>query len=78
MEPVQTIQYPVQRPELKRNYPVIWLIGSSFFSFIGSQVYLIAIPLIVLQLTGSPLAMGMVAALEKMPNWLLPLAGSAH
>ena len=31
MEPVQTIQYPVQRPELIRNYPVMWLIGSSFF-----------------------------------------------
>ncbi|UOR10768.1 MFS transporter [Halobacillus amylolyticus] len=44
-------------------------------SFLGDQIYLLALPLIVLALTGSPLAMGIVAALERLPVLLQPLAG---
>ncbi|WP_079479831.1 MFS transporter [Halobacillus salinus] len=51
------------------------LIGSNFISFFGDQMYVIALPLIVLALTGSPLQMGIIAALERLPVLLQPLAG---
>ncbi|WP_231566568.1 MFS transporter [Pontibacillus marinus] len=62
-------------PELKRNYPVFRLMGSNLVSFFGDQIYLIAIPLIVLAITGSPLSMGIVAALERLPVLFQPIAG---
>lgn len=62
-------------PPLTKNYPVFRFIGGNLISFFGDQVYLIAIPLIVLAITGSPLSMGIVAALERLPIILQPLTG---
>ncbi|HET7627084.1 MAG TPA: MFS transporter [Bacillales bacterium] len=62
-------------PPLKRNYPVFRFIGGNVVSFFGDQIYLIALPLIVLALTGSALSMGTVAALERLPILLQPAAG---
>ncbi|MCA0987508.1 MFS transporter [Guptibacillus algicola] len=49
--------------------------GGNLISFFGDQIYLIAIPLMVLALTGSPLSMGIVTALERLPILLQPLTG---
>lgn len=49
--------------------------GGNLISFFGDQIYLIAIPLMVLSITGSPLSMGIVTALERLPILLQPLTG---
>ncbi|MFC7319898.1 MFS transporter [Halobacillus campisalis] len=68
----------VQRPsEWKKNYPAFRFIGGNVISFFGDQIYLLALPLIVFALTGSPLAMGVIAFLERLPILLQPLLGAA-
>lgn len=62
-------------PEFKKNYPVFRFIGGNLVSFFGDQIYLIALPLIVLTITGSPLSMGIVAALERLPILIQPFTG---
>ncbi|WP_377888905.1 MFS transporter [Alkalihalobacillus sp. R86527] len=62
-------------PEFKKNFQVFRFIGGNLVSFFGDQVYLIALPLIVLAITGSPLSMGIVAALEKLPILIQPFTG---
>ncbi len=62
-------------PEFKRNYQVFRFVGGNLISFFGDQIYLIALPLIVLALTGSPLSMGIVAALERLPIIIQPFTG---
>ncbi|WP_254434222.1 MFS transporter [Halobacillus sp. Marseille-Q1614] len=64
-----------QPPPWKKNFPVFRLIGGSVVSFIGDQIYFLALPFVVLSLTGSPLAMGIVAFLERLPILLQPLLG---
>ncbi|WP_164669069.1 MFS transporter [Virgibacillus doumboii] len=59
-------------PEFKRNYQVFRFIGGNLVSFFGDQIYLIALPLIVLAITGSPMSMGIVAALERLPVLIQP------
>ncbi|MGM0941932.1 MAG: MFS transporter [Bacillota bacterium] len=62
-------------PEFRKNYPVFRFIGGNLISFFGDQIYLIALPLIVLALTGLPLSMGIVAALERLPILIQPFTG---
>ncbi|MBW3113685.1 MFS transporter [Bacillus sp. MCCB 382] len=62
-------------PPLKKNYSVFRFMGGNLISFFGDQIYLIAIPLMVLSITGSPVSMGIVAALERLPILLQPFAG---
>ncbi len=62
-------------PPLKKNYSVFTFMGGNLISFFGDQIYLIAIPLMVLTITGSPVSMGIVAALERLPILLQPFAG---
>lgn len=62
-------------PKLRKNYSVFRFIGGNLISFCGDQIYLLAIPLIVLSITGSPLSMGIVAALERLPILFQPLTG---
>ncbi|MCP3026960.1 MFS transporter [Halobacillus sp. A5] len=63
------------QPEWRRNYPAFRFISGNVISFFGDQIYLLAIPLIVLSLTNSPLAMGVVAFLERLPVLLQPWLG---
>ncbi|MGD6966948.1 MFS transporter [Rossellomorea vietnamensis] len=65
----------VEKPPFKKNYQVFRFIGGNLVSFFGDHIYMIALPLIVLAITGSPLSMGIVAALERLPILLQPLAG---
>lgn len=58
-----------------RNLRLLWL--GEGFSVLGSQFYLIALPWLVLQLTGDPLKMGTVLALAGIPRALFILVGGA-
>lgn len=58
-----------------RNLRLLW-IGEGI-SVLGSQFYLIAMPWLVLQLTGDPFKMGTVLALAGIPRALFILIGGA-
>lgn len=58
-----------------RNFRLLW-IGEAI-SLLGDQFHLIALPWLVLQLTGSSLAMGMVLAVAGIPRALFMLVGGA-
>lgn len=58
-----------------RDFRLLW-IGEAI-SVIGDQFYLIALPWLVLQLTGDALAMGTVLALAAIPRALFMLVGGA-
>ena len=71
-------QEKVQKPAgplSVRNFRLLW-IGESI-SLLGDQFYLIALPWLVLQLTGSALALGTVLALAGIPRALFMLVGGA-
>src|SRR5258706_13293565 len=57
------------------NFRLLW-IGEGI-SLLGDQFYLIALPWLVLQLTGSALALGTVLALASIPRALFMLVGGA-
>src|SRR5690349_12235851 len=58
-----------------RNFRLLW-IGQST-SLLGDQFYLIALPWLVLKLTGDPLTLGTVLALAGIPRALFMLVGGA-
>src|SRR5258708_7614956 len=58
-----------------RNFRLLW-IGESI-SLLGDQFYMIALPWLVLQLTGSALALGTAMALASIPRALFMLIGGA-
>jgi hypothetical protein len=58
-----------------RNFCLFW-IGEGV-SVLGDHFYMIALPWLVLQLTGDSLAMGTVLALSSVPRALLMLVGGA-
>ncbi len=57
------------------NFRLLW-IGEAI-SVVGDQFYMIALPWLVLQLTGDALAMGTVLALAAIPRALFMLVGGA-
>src|SRR5262249_45252141 len=57
------------------NFRLLW-IGEGI-SLLGDQFYMIALPWLVLQLTGSGLAVGTVLALAGIPRALFMLIGGA-
>jgi MFS family permease len=59
----------------RRNFRLLW-IGEAI-SLIGDQFYLIALPWLVLQLTGDALAMGLVLALAGVSRAVFMLVGGA-
>jgi hypothetical protein len=58
-----------------RNFRLLW-IGEAISVF-GDHFYIVALPWLVLQLTGDALAMGAVLALAAVPRALLMLVGGA-
>jgi len=58
-----------------RNFRLLWI--SEAISLLGDQFTLIALPWLVLQLTGDALAMGTVLALAGVPRALFMLVGGA-
>src|SRR5512135_2193287 len=58
-----------------RNFRLLW-IGEGI-SLLGDQFYLIALPWLVLQLTGNALAVGTVLAAAGIPRAVFMLVGGA-
>ncbi len=58
-----------------RDFRLLW--SGQAISRLGDQFYLIALPWLVLQVTGSAMSMGTVMALEGTPRALFMLAGGA-
>jgi MFS family permease len=65
------IEHPLRNP----NYR-LWLIGGTI-SFLGDQFYMVALPWLILQKTGSAAAMGAVMMAGSIPRALLMLMGGA-
>ncbi len=59
----------------ERNFRLLWL--GETISILGDQFAIIAMPWLVLQLTGSALAMGTVFALQGIPRAIFMLFGGA-
>ena len=75
----QTYETPKESPVREvlgnRDFRLLW-IGEGI-SVLGDHFYMIALPWLVLQLTGDSLAMGTVLALSAVPRALLMLVGGA-
>ena len=68
---------PVAAAHPLRNRPfVLWWLGATT-SLFGDQFYIVALPWIVLELTGSAVAMGTVAMCAGIPRAALMLMGGA-
>lgn len=65
----------ILRPLGERNFRLLWL-GQSV-SILGDQFHLVAMPLLVLHLTGSSLALGTVLVASTVPRVALYLVGGA-
>src|SRR5271155_5805255 len=66
-----TVEHPVRNPHYR-----LWLIGGTI-SLLGDQFYLVALPWLVLQQTGSAVAMGAIMMTGAIPRALLMLMGGA-
>jgi MFS family permease len=62
---------------LKQNTNFQWLMRGSVISLLGDQMTMIALPWLVLRLTGDTLALGLVIALMSVPRALFILLGGA-
>ena len=69
--PTTTVEHPLRNP----NYR-LWLIGGTI-SLLGDQFYLVALPWLVLQQTGSAVIMGAIMMAGAIPRALLMLMGGA-
>lgn len=75
MTQTETKTNPFREVTGNRNFRLLW-IGEGV-SVLGDHFYMIALPWLVLQLTGDSLVMGTVLALSAIPRALLMLVGGA-
>lgn len=73
--PAPGVPAPLAHPLRNRKF-VTWWLGATI-SLLGDQFYFVALPWVVLQLTGSGLAMGTVAMSAGIPRAALMLLGGA-
>lgn len=66
-----TVEHPLRNPDYR-----LWLIGGTI-SLLGDQFYLVALPWLVLQQTGSAAVMGAIMMAGAIPRALLMLMGGA-
>jgi MFS family permease len=64
-----------QHPLRERNFRMLW--AGSAISAVGDQFYLVALPWVVLQLTGSAVAVGTILMAVAIPRAALMLFGGA-
>jgi MFS family permease len=64
-------------PSLKNNANFRWLLSGGILSMLGDQFTLIALPWLVLKLSGDPLSLGLVLALLGAPRAIFILIGGA-
>lgn len=69
------VESPIASLFRQRNFRLLW--SGELVSLLGDQFYLIALPWLVLQLTGDALSVGAVLALESIPRALFMLVGGA-
>lgn len=85
MEPQRPLAMPETPPDDNRTSPLTLFRNRNFLflwmgeavSLLGDQFYMIALPWLVLQLTGDALAVGTVLALAGIPRALFMLVGGA-
>jgi MFS family permease len=68
---------PARRAALLRDRNFVWLMSGGAISTLGDQFTLIALPWLVLKLTGDPVALGLAVALMGIPRAMLILFGGA-
>lgn len=68
---------PPQRTALWSHANFRWLMAGGALSLLGDQFTLIALPWLVLKLSGDPLALGLVVALMGIPRAVFILIGGA-
>ena len=68
-------RFAMWRPLAVRDFRLLW-IGQSF-SLLGDQFYLVALPWLILQLTGSGTVLGTVLLAATVPRVLFQLVGGA-
>lgn len=73
--PVPSAPPVAQHPLRERNFRMLW--AGSGISAVGDQFYLVALPWVVLQLTGSAVAVGTILMAVAIPRALLMLFGGA-
>jgi MFS family permease len=66
-----------ERSQLLRDRNFTWMMSGGAVSALGDQFTLIALPWLVLKLTGDPVALGMSVALMGIPRAILILFGGA-
>lgn len=66
-----TTEHPLRNPQYR-----LWLTGNTI-SFLGDQFYMVSLPWLILQQTGSAVAMGAVMMAGSIPRALLMLMGGA-
>jgi MFS family permease len=64
-------------PSLKTNANFRWLLSGGILSMLGDQFTLVALPWLVLKLSGDPLSLGLVLALLGAPRAIFILLGGA-
>ena len=76
--PVATAPRPIARDQpLAENHDFKVLLGTQGISSLGDAVSFTALPLLVLALTGSGLAMGVVGALQTLPDLVFGMVAGA-
>ena len=73
--PVPSTPPAAQHRLRERNFRMLW--AGSAISAVGDQFYLVALPWVVLQLTGSAVAVGTILMAVAIPRALLMLFGGA-
>jgi len=73
--PVPSAPPVAQHPLRERNFRMLW--AGSGISAVGDQFYLVALPWVVLQLTGSAVAVGTILMAVAIPRAALMLFGGA-
>lgn len=73
--PVPSTPPAAQHPLRERNFRMLW--AGSGISAVGDQFYLVALPWVVLQLTGSAVAVGTILMAVAIPRAALMLFGGA-
>src|SRR6476619_7013320 len=69
--PAVAVRHPLSRPHFRN----LWL--GATISLLGDQFYLVALPWLVLQMTGSSLALGTILMTAAIPRAALMLLGGA-
>ncbi|HKD80087.1 MAG TPA: MFS transporter [Candidatus Angelobacter sp.] len=75
IQPTPPVPASPAHPLRERNYRLLWM-GNSI-SWMGDQFYVVAMPWLVLQLTGSAVALGAILMTAAIPRAVLMLIGGA-